>query len=733
MAGRAEALIDYDARMAAIEENRRQFDLNYNNINLPTSIGQNTGFLPTGYIGGYGGLPTFGALTGSTDMFGEIGSNLDPRYAALGYTAGQKTLQGRQLDLQGDAQRAREREDALRRQLMESSQRFTEMDRNQQRFLDQRNKDTQLELETGVPYLDGSPMPEWMRPHAEWVHQWQEQHDGTPPTYQALVENLGRMGMQPEDFNGGRPYPGTVPTLAPGVLPQGNGKALDMVAGKQIDASEANTLGAQRRAQAGIRVDSQNPLDANGQPNYLATQQAGFRRTASEMAAPGQDGLQMERADGMMNFQTGGQGPGGNPEDKFAGDSLMNFQAMGGNAAPGGINYQGSGAAGSNFSGQVKSQAQRELEERARQSDVQAQIQNKQIDLRNALDQGNLDLARKAQQDLNALEQQKLGVDVGALTGSYNGQDTLEKQRLNEQGRQFDQRLGFDKGVATGTVDGQETLDRGALLGTFNGMSTLAGQQAYGGSALVGGGLTLDAQKALGKVGGQQTLDAQNALGYIDGQKTLARQGQEADTGLRTAQLMAQLQGPANAFAQQAAINGLNQAGLSNAVDAIAGRRSVAGFQGAQAPVQAASLESVQRQLQGGFGGPQQAGMRSIGPATQGPESLRAAVMPQRPDAMSGFAAGSGGGMAATQKLPTFGGAAPVTDINAYKASLPSLNKINGREYAKMGTATKQFLGSAYKGAGYINDQSELDEAANKALPGYAKRRAVPTFGRIAA
>src|SRR5262245_44445733 len=70
-----------------IASGRLQLDRDiYQNIQLPTSYGNLTGFIPSGYPG-YAGLPTFGALTGAAGMFGLAGT--DPRWAQLGYQSGQ--------------------------------------------------------------------------------------------------------------------------------------------------------------------------------------------------------------------------------------------------------------------------------------------------------------------------------------------------------------------------------------------------------------------------------------------------------------------------------------------------------------------------------------------------------------------------------------------------------------------------------------------------------------------
>src|SRR5690348_6829090 len=79
----------------------------FQQVTLPSSQAQLTGMLPVGYGGGYGGSASADFLNSALNAFGQVGSNLDPRYAQLGYTADQRTLAGRSLDLQGDDLRAR--------------------------------------------------------------------------------------------------------------------------------------------------------------------------------------------------------------------------------------------------------------------------------------------------------------------------------------------------------------------------------------------------------------------------------------------------------------------------------------------------------------------------------------------------------------------------------------------------------------------------------------------------
>lgn len=75
-------------------------------------------------------------------------------------------------------------------------------------------------------------------------------------------------------------------------------------------------------------------------------------------------------------------------------------------------------------------------------------------------------------------------------------------------------------------------------------------------------------------------------------QQGLAAQNQAYTQGMGVLNLAASLQGPANAFTQQAVLHGLNSSGLSNAVSALSGT-VLPTFQAPQARPQAASLGSL--------------------------------------------------------------------------------------------------------------------------------------------
>ncbi|HYF47367.1 MAG TPA: hypothetical protein VD926_14230 [Acidimicrobiales bacterium] len=709
--------LNYDATMAEIAERRRQFDRmhdeyrmpKYRDIERPESYGGLTGMLPEDYWGPYGGMPTFGALSGAASLFGQVGggvgsgvnAQLDARLAEMGYAPGQRTLAGRELDMRGDIARRQmyewDREFGASRS--DADRAFGEMQR--QSVNADRARDTALELETGIPYFNGSPMPEWLRPHAEWARQYATGNQGRMPTFEELTAALGKHGHQPEDFNAqnpGQPFAGTLPTVGPGIIyDPARGGNYDTISGKVIDGPEL-AAELRNRMSGGVRASG---FDEAGRPIYAAAQ----GDQLSSQAGLGPGGMQM--MPGRMEMQSRADAVSGQARGTGTG-SLASQKA-------------GTATRTAFASGTPRSQAQRELEERGRQFDASNEIDRMRAEAEVArmngqearadeLERRAMSLREEIDRRGAAVEEGRLGLE-GELGRGRLGLDTeLGRGRLT-----LDRdRLGFDKGVAVGMVDGQETLDRGALLGTFNGMSTLAGQQAYGGSALVGGGLTLDAQRAIGRVGGQETLDSQALRGYTPQGATLAREGQEADTALRALQLESTLR--ADPFKLAVMREGLSATGIPNAIEAVAGRRQLPGVQGPQARPMAPGLGEAVGALTGPTFG------RTM---MQRPAMDQQAPMGGRPNGPPQILAGG-----PMQGGPTFG--RPMASAQQQLRALPSLNQVNSREYMKMGPGGQRFVNSAFKAAGMAQEDDEIQDAVRKGLPGQGRAWRTPTFGRVA-
>lgn len=83
-------------------------------------------------------------------------------------------------------------------------------------------------------------------------------------------------------------------------------------------------------------------------------------------------------------------------------------------------------------------------------------------------------------------------------------------------------------------------------------------------------------------------------------EQTLTRTDQ--NTGLDLLKLQATLRGPSNAFQNENVLHGVNAQGLSNAVDAIAGRIRMPSFQAPQAQPEPMTLDTLLRDAQAGTG-----------------------------------------------------------------------------------------------------------------------------------
>ncbi len=96
----------------------------------------------------------------------------------------------------------------------------------------------------------------------------------------------------------------------------------------------------------------------------------------------------------------------------------------------------------------------------------------------------------------------------------------------------------------------------------------------------------------------RQNLTAQ-LLDLLRTQGQLGLQGAQAATqeALGVGQLIASLRGPRNAFQQQAVMHGLNELGVSRALDALAGKYTLPAFQAPQAAPQAATLQTLVEDL----------------------------------------------------------------------------------------------------------------------------------------
>lgn len=225
---------------------------------------------------------------------------------------------------------------------------------------------------------------------------------------------------------------------------------------------------------------------------------------------------------------------------------------------------------------------------------------------------------------------------------------------------------------ATGTVSingtpTPTTTEQGITGLTPQGNPTLAAQQQLG---YIGGAPTTTQEGITGlTASGQPTLASGMATGWVGGAPTT----QEQQVGLTGLQLAAGLNGPENAFTQQAVLHGLDSQGLSRAVDAISGQSGpLATFQAPQAQVQPNNISNLISQAQGNPG-------------------------------------------------------AAASNAGNYMSALPAPNKINGTNWMQLDPDTQNFLLGAYQKAGF--SANDVTNAVQQGLPQFKAPVAAPGFG----
>jgi hypothetical protein len=73
-----------------------------------------------------------------------------------------------------------------------------------------------------------------------------------------------------------------------------------------------------------------------------------------------------------------------------------------------------------------------------------------------------------------------------------------------------------------------------------------------------------------------------------------------------------------------------------------------------------------------------------------------------------------------------------IASLEQQAGALGTLKKMSGKAYASLDPSGKRYVNSGFKFAGEAADDDDIEHAARKALPQFA-RRGVPTFGRLAA
>lgn len=174
----------------------------------------------------------------------------------------------------------------------------------------------------------------------------------------------------------------------------------------------------------------------------------------------------------------------------------------------------------------------------------------------------------------------------------------------------------------------------------------------------------------------QQAAEAAALDAYRTADLAFRQEQQQQNVGIQASQLMANLRGPANAFAAANALYGLNKTtGVPNAVAALAGEYNVPSFQAPQSLPQAASLQTLAQQL---------------------------------------GAAGTGSGNDMTSQAQQFASA------------LPTPNKVVGRQFAGLSPDTQQLVLAGYESLGY--SPTDTLETIKAGLPQFQ----APKFGAVA-
>lgn len=282
----------------------------------------------------------------------------------------------------------------------------------------------------------------------------------------------------------------------------------------------------------------------------------------------------------------------------------------------------------------------------------------------------------------------------------------------------------------------------------------------------------IEYRKTLARTGNEQlALQAAEAaatngrdLIQIYGQQGLQALTQAGQFGIGVADLLSKLQGPANAFAYDRAINGVNSSGLSNAIGALTGSYRPPAFQqmGATSPM---TLDSMAGQTSGGNSGVIDQLLGVAGNA-QGQQSQIESgklpfSLPQFDANGSGNATGStptssvtnnyhyyGSSPTPTGAAPTAGGAPTTstpgltnqsattggfsmgtpqysTDATNYLNALPDPSQVNARGYNALSPYSQQVALSGYAAKGY--DPTQLQGQFAAMLPQFKS----PSFGMV--
>jgi hypothetical protein len=212
---------------------------------------------------------------------------------------------------------------------------------------------------------------------------------------------------------------------------------------------------------------------------------------------------------------------------------------------------------------------------------------------------------------------------------------------------------------------------------------------------------------------------------------------QRITSGLGVLNLTAGLRGPVNAFKQQEVLHGINSLGLSNAVDAVAGRISMPATQAPQATPEPVTMANFLTSVLGGTEATPTALKAQATPATQAAAAQPTQVQAPVAGASPPIPVQPGGGQvsalpaAGTPGTPAAAVTAPTATLSKsaadYGKALPAPNKIVPEQWERLDDQTKQFLLGAYEAQGYA--QEDILNYVQKAKPQF--KTSAPSFGQI--
>jgi hypothetical protein len=104
-------------------------------------------------------------------------------------------------------------------------------------------------------------------------------------------------------------------------------------------------------------------------------------------------------------------------------------------------------------------------------------LSEKTFQLKEEIDRKRLQMDQESQQFQQSVQNRQMQLNEANVTGFFGGQETLERQKFNEQMRQFNKDFGLRESSTTGYYNGQKTFDREKFeadqTGYLNGQSTL--------------------------------------------------------------------------------------------------------------------------------------------------------------------------------------------------------------------------------------------------------------------